>query len=176
MIFGLRHTLAVGFLMLAAAHSLAAPTTPRRASPMPFCATGGQTYIRDGEGKVSWRYAAGTRDGWVLPDGNILLAVSKSPAFPGGGVGGSFPRRQNPLRIQGEPVRGQHGPEAGEWPLFADRGRREAARAGGRQIGPHRRRSALEGANERSSLTNPDDAQARQRPLPRPSASGPRRS
>ncbi len=51
-----------------------------------FLATGGQTYLRDGEGKVTWRYAAGTRDGWVLPDGNILLAVSKSPALPGGGA------------------------------------------------------------------------------------------
>jgi hypothetical protein len=51
-----------------------------------FLATGGQTYIRDGEGKVIWRYAQGTRDGWVLPDGNILLAVSKGPNSPGGAV------------------------------------------------------------------------------------------
>ena len=51
-----------------------------------FLATGGETYIRDGRGKVTWRYPHATRDGWVLPDGHVLLALSKSEAYPGGGV------------------------------------------------------------------------------------------
>ena len=51
-----------------------------------FLATGGETYIRDGQGEITWRYPHQTRDGWVLPDGHILLALSKSPSYPGGGV------------------------------------------------------------------------------------------
>jgi hypothetical protein len=51
-----------------------------------FLATGGETYIRDGKGAISWRYPHSTRDGWVLPDGHILLALSKSETYPGGGV------------------------------------------------------------------------------------------
>ena len=51
-----------------------------------FLATGGETRIVGSDGKVIWRYPASTRDGWVLPSGNILLAVSKSKDFPGGGV------------------------------------------------------------------------------------------
>ena len=43
-----------------------------------FLATGGETYILDGEGQVTWSYPKSTRDGWVLPSGNILLALSKS--------------------------------------------------------------------------------------------------
>lgn len=43
-----------------------------------FLATGGETYILDGDGKVTWSYPKSTRDGWVLPNGNILLALSKS--------------------------------------------------------------------------------------------------
>jgi len=43
-----------------------------------FLATGNETYILDGEGKVTWSYPKSTRDGWVLPSGNILLALSKS--------------------------------------------------------------------------------------------------
>ena len=35
-------------------------------------------------GRVEWSHPANTREGWVLPDGNILLAVSKSPDAPGG--------------------------------------------------------------------------------------------
>jgi outer membrane protein assembly factor BamB len=51
-----------------------------------FLATGGATYIRDGDGKVLWQFPMASRDGWVLPSGNILLAVSGSKQFPGGGV------------------------------------------------------------------------------------------
>jgi hypothetical protein len=51
-----------------------------------FLATGGETYIRDGKGKITWRYPHSTRDGWVLSEGTILLALSKSTTYPGGGV------------------------------------------------------------------------------------------
>ena len=51
-----------------------------------FLATGGETRIVDGDGKTVWRYPGSTRDGYVLPSGNILLAVSKGKDFPGGGV------------------------------------------------------------------------------------------
>ena len=51
-----------------------------------FLALGAETYIADGAGKVVWTYPLGTRDGFVLPDGNVLLAVSKGGEFPGGGA------------------------------------------------------------------------------------------
>ena len=51
-----------------------------------FLATGGETYIEDGDGKILWRYPEGSRDGWALENGNVLLAVSKGKRFPGGGA------------------------------------------------------------------------------------------
>jgi hypothetical protein len=49
-----------------------------------FFAAGTETYILDDDGKVVWRYPQGTRDGWVLLNGNILLAVTKNKEYPGG--------------------------------------------------------------------------------------------
>jgi hypothetical protein len=51
-----------------------------------FLATGADTYLRSGDGQTLWRYPHGTRDGWVLANGNILLAVSKGDDYPGGAV------------------------------------------------------------------------------------------
>src|SRR6516162_7767254 len=51
-----------------------------------FLATGAETYIRSGDGQILWRYPHSTRDGWVLPNGNVLLAVSKGDDYPGGAV------------------------------------------------------------------------------------------
>ena len=51
-----------------------------------FLATGADTRIVDGNGEVIWRYPKNTRDGWVLPSGNLLLTVSKDKDYPGGGV------------------------------------------------------------------------------------------
>ena len=51
-----------------------------------FLATGGQTFILDESGKEIWSYPEATRDGWVLPSGNILLAVGKGKKYPGGAV------------------------------------------------------------------------------------------
>ncbi|WP_040889007.1 beta-propeller domain-containing protein [Zavarzinella formosa] len=51
-----------------------------------FLATGGATYIKGGDGKILWEYPQGSRDGWVLPDGSVLLTITKNKEFPGGGV------------------------------------------------------------------------------------------
>ena len=51
-----------------------------------FLATGSETRIVDDEGKTVWSYPAATRDGFVLPGGNVLLAVSKNKDYPGGAV------------------------------------------------------------------------------------------
>jgi len=54
-----------------------------------FLATGGHTYIMqadkdDPKGKIVWEYPAGTREGCILANGNVLLAVSKGGQYPGG--------------------------------------------------------------------------------------------
>src|SRR4051812_47166533 len=49
-----------------------------------FLAAGGETFIVDGAGKTTWTYPHASRDGWVLPSGNILLALSKGKRYPGG--------------------------------------------------------------------------------------------
>jgi len=51
-----------------------------------FLMLGGATQILDADGKVTWKYPAETRDGCILPNGNILLALQKSEAYPGGAV------------------------------------------------------------------------------------------
>ncbi|HXX94276.1 MAG TPA: hypothetical protein VEN81_11630, partial [Planctomycetota bacterium] len=49
-----------------------------------FLATGSETFIVGSQGQVSWTYPQSTRDGWVLPNGHLLLAVSKGKAYPSG--------------------------------------------------------------------------------------------
>ena len=49
-----------------------------------FLALGAETYIMSGEGQVVWSYPRNTRDGWVLPNGHILLAITKDKDYPGG--------------------------------------------------------------------------------------------
>jgi hypothetical protein len=51
-----------------------------------FLMLGGVTQIVDASGKVAWKYPAATRDGEVLPNGNLLLTLSKTKAYPGGAV------------------------------------------------------------------------------------------
>lgn len=51
-----------------------------------FLATGASTYIRDGNGKILWTYPHATRDGWTLPNGNVLLALAPSAKYPKGGA------------------------------------------------------------------------------------------
>ncbi len=51
-----------------------------------FLMLGGLTQIVDASGKATWKYPAATRDGEVLPNGNLLLTLSKNKACPGGAV------------------------------------------------------------------------------------------
>jgi hypothetical protein len=74
------------FLGLVAILPLCGADDPKSEITHRFLATGGETYIRDAGGKILWRYPQGSRDGWVLPDGNVLLAVNKNVTFPGGGA------------------------------------------------------------------------------------------
>lgn len=66
---------------------LLAPTAPA-ADPIrhAFLASGSETFITDESGKVTWKYPHSSRDGWVLDDGHVLLALSKSKTYPGGAV------------------------------------------------------------------------------------------
>lgn len=57
---------------------------PRGTISHSFLATGGETFIVDGSGKTIWTYPDSSRDGWVLENGNVLLALSKSKSYPGG--------------------------------------------------------------------------------------------
>ncbi len=51
-----------------------------------FLMLGGLTQIVDASGKATWKYPAATRDGEMLPNGNLLLTLSKNKAYPGGAV------------------------------------------------------------------------------------------
>ena len=51
-----------------------------------FLMLGGVTQIVDTTGQVTWKYPAATRDGELLPNGNLLLTLSKNKAYPGGAV------------------------------------------------------------------------------------------
>lgn len=51
-----------------------------------FLVCGATTAIVDEDSKPSATFPYNTRDGYVLKTGNLLLAVSKSKDFPGGGI------------------------------------------------------------------------------------------
>jgi hypothetical protein len=70
-------------LLLLASLSLGAAEKPAGRS---FLMLGGLTQIVDASGKVTWKYPGATRDGEVLPNGNLLLTLSKNKAYPGGAV------------------------------------------------------------------------------------------
>lgn len=67
---------------LPAATPLTPPVQARVAHT--FLALGSETAVIASDGKTLWTYPASTRDGWALPNGNFLLALSKSDAHPGG--------------------------------------------------------------------------------------------
>lgn len=71
------------FLLLLLSLPLVAADQPAGRS---FLMLGGLTQIIDGSGKAIWKYPAATRDGYVLPNGNLLLTLSKNKAYPGGAV------------------------------------------------------------------------------------------
>jgi outer membrane protein assembly factor BamB len=79
----------VGFLCSIGAFSSEASLAgqePKSQITHAFLATGGATYILASDGKVAWQYPQGSRDGWVLPNANVLLALSQSKKHPGGSV------------------------------------------------------------------------------------------
>lgn len=83
---------AISFVMLFSSRARA-DEPQQAAAPLThsFLATGGRTYLMQfdrahPQGEVVWEYKGNTREGWVLPSGNILLAVSKGGGYPGGGA------------------------------------------------------------------------------------------
>lgn len=74
--------------VLACIGALAFSATSCKSTPPQhrFLAFGGETRIVEQDGSVSWRHPLSTRDGQKLPDGNLLLAVSKCESYPGGAV------------------------------------------------------------------------------------------
>jgi len=72
-------------LLLTTLSAFAATAEPAKITHSMFIA-GGETAILDAEGQPIWKYPAATRDGFVLPNGNVLLAVSKNKDYPGGAV------------------------------------------------------------------------------------------
>lgn len=69
-------------LLLASLTLTAADQTAGRS----FLMLGGLTQIVDASGKATWKYPAVTRDGYILPNGNLLLTLTKNKAYPGGAV------------------------------------------------------------------------------------------
>lgn len=49
-------------------------------------ATGAETFLLSPEGKTIWTYPLGTRDGWMLPNGNLLLDITRCDSYPHGAV------------------------------------------------------------------------------------------
>ena len=47
-------------------------------------ATGAETFLLNAAGATVWTYPHPTRDGWMLNDGTLLLAVNQCPEYPGG--------------------------------------------------------------------------------------------
>jgi hypothetical protein len=71
-----------GCVLLAVVPSASSADAPKVSHS--FLATGGETFIVDGVGKVTWSYPQSSRDGWVLENGDVLLAFSKGKDFPHG--------------------------------------------------------------------------------------------
>jgi outer membrane protein assembly factor BamB len=73
-------------LPTATALALALAAAAPAADPIrhPFLAAGGETFLTDADGKAVWTYPYPSRDGWVLGDGRVLLALSRGKAYPGG--------------------------------------------------------------------------------------------
>jgi hypothetical protein len=61
-------------------------TLTLNAADRSFLMLGGLTQIVDASGNATWIYPAVTRDGYILPNGNLLLTLSKTKAYPGGAV------------------------------------------------------------------------------------------
>ena len=76
-------TLTVSLALGSLAPALADDATTIKHS---FLATGGRTFLLTEDGKVKWSMPESSRDGWVLPNGNLLITIGKCKKYPGGGV------------------------------------------------------------------------------------------
>lgn len=81
-----------------------APTLARFLKPSDsishsFLACGSQTCLIDGQGQQTWSYPHATRDGYVLPNGHVLLTLSRGKRFPGGAVVDVDPASQDEVVI-----------------------------------------------------------------------------
>ncbi len=72
-----------GGILLGAVGALSAPGAGRSHS---FLACGGDTRIVGADGTTLWSHPASTRDGYVLRNGHVLMAVSRGDRYPGGAV------------------------------------------------------------------------------------------
>jgi hypothetical protein len=79
---GMSHTVAMAGLLFGVCAGSAAHAAEKITHS--FLATGAETVIVDGAGHVTWRYPHGSRDGWVLSDGHVLLALTKNKEYPHG--------------------------------------------------------------------------------------------
>lgn len=80
----------VFLLLLPGLHPMQESTTIRQVSETGIrhgvLILGADTQVIDGDGKVVRTYPLNTRDGWMLPNGNLLLAVTRCDTYPGGAV------------------------------------------------------------------------------------------
>ena len=72
----MRALLCFSLVAIGAGNSVPADEPPVKITHA-FLAAGQTTSIVDGAGKVVWSYPRGSRDGWVLANGNVLLALAK---------------------------------------------------------------------------------------------------
>jgi hypothetical protein len=79
---GMSHTVAMAGLLFGVCAGSAAHAAEKITHS--FLATGAETVIVDGAGHITWRYPHGSRDGWVLSDGHVLLALTKNKEYPHG--------------------------------------------------------------------------------------------
>jgi hypothetical protein len=66
-----------------------------------FLVAGAETYQVNADDSIGRRYPRSTRDGWVLPGGHWLLAVSKCTEYPSGAVVEIDPEGKTLLEFKG---------------------------------------------------------------------------
>ena len=77
---------AAGFTALASPRKTRGAARSDSSIKHSFLALGQRTYIQSEDGETIWEWAENTRDGWVLPSGNVLLAISRVKDKHGGRV------------------------------------------------------------------------------------------
>ncbi len=82
--------LLMGLLALTLPHALQEPPVAKQVSETNIrhgvLGLGADTFVMSGDGKTIWTYPRNTRDGWMLANGHLLLVITKSAEYPGGGV------------------------------------------------------------------------------------------